>query len=309
MTTATLIFAALALLVLAAAVWLYSLAGTRQRQEGVITRLKTEDEAAPLPTMEGSELQNIPLLGGVSRLMWRAGSNMPPRLLAAWMLGLALLVVVLIAAFGFFGVFMSVAGLLVIYIVLRQRAARRRSRIIEQLPGFLENLIRVMSAGNTLEESIGAAAREASDPIRPLFLSVGRQVKLGAPVDQVLAEAGALYRLRDLKVMSLAASVNRKYGGSLRNVLKSLITAIRQRAMAARELRALTAETRFSAVVLAGIPMGLTTLIYLRNRHYYDVMLNDKKFGFWLLLSTAVLQFVGAFLLWRMVNAVGDADE
>jgi len=197
--------------------------------------------------------------------------------------------------------------LLVIYLVLLQRAARRRSRIIEQLPGFLENLIRVMSAGNSLEESLSISARESDDPLRPLFTSVGRQVKLGAPIDQVLAQAGELYNLRDVKIMSLAASVNRRYGGSLRGVLKSLILAIRQRGTAARELRALTAETRFSAIILAAVPIGLTTYIYLSNPKFYDAMWSDPT-GKKVLIGGVIWVLLGILILWRMVNSIGDDD-
>ena len=311
MTFATVIFIAVALAILGGSVWLFSYANSRERRETVLARLQPEEETvAPLQMPEAAAPHAFPPVAWVSRLFWRAGIDVQPRAIMMYMIAALLGVLMAELIFGvFFGTFIVVAALMGVLLVFRQLAAKRRSKTIEQLPGFLENVLRVMSAGNSLEEALNAAAREAADPIKPLFLSVSRQIKLGAPVDQVLAEAGALYRLRDLKVMALAAAVNRKYGGSLRGVLKSMITAIRQRAMAARELRALTAETRFSAVVLSAVPIGVTLFVYFQNRHYYDVMLNDKHFGFWLLLSSAGMQFLGAFLLWRMVNSVGDEDE
>ncbi len=220
---------------------------------------------------------------------------------------IVLLVLVFIIAGPVFGALTDLGLLIVILFLLSRRAAARRHKIIEQLPGFLENLIRIMSAGNSLEESIGSAAKEAPDPIRPLFASVGRQVRLGAPVDEVLSETGKLYGLRDLQVMALAANVNRRYGGSLRGVMKSLITAIRQRAMAARELRALTGETRFSAFVLAIVPISLTIWIYLNNHEYYKQMYRDHV-GFWLTWLAAGLQVAGVILLYRMVNSIGDEE-
>src|SRR3546814_9139028 len=54
-------------------------------------------------------------------------------------------------------------------------------------------------------------------------------------------QTAEIHQLRDLKVMALAASINRKFGGSLRNVLRSLISGIRSRENAARELRATSA--------------------------------------------------------------------
>src|SRR3546814_4109088 len=85
---------------------------------------------------------------------------------------------------------------------------------------FLESTIRVLAAGNTLDEALLSASREAPEPIKPLFVSVGRQVRLGAPLEAVLMQTAEIHQLRDLKVMALAASINRKFGGSLRHVLR-----------------------------------------------------------------------------------------
>jgi len=117
----------------------------------------------------------------------------------------------------------------------------------KQGEGCASSILGIIATGDA---SVGTAAKEADAPLRPVFLSIGRQVKMGAPIDQVMSRAGEIYQLRDIRIMSLAAGVNRRYGGSLRGVLKSLILAIRQRSIAAKELRALTAETRMSAMVL-----------------------------------------------------------
>ena len=123
----------------------------------------------------------------------------------------------------------------------------------------------------------------------------------------MLGEMGEIYGLRDLRVMALAANVNRRYGGSLRNVMKSLITAIRQRAMARRELQALTGETRFSAFVLAIVPIGLTIWIYMNNHAYYTAMYHDKV-GYYMIWTAGLMQVTGAVLLYRMVNSIGDEE-
>jgi tight adherence protein B len=301
------IFAA-ALALIGGAIWLFSFAQGKERSEEVLTRLRSKgDPVAVLPMMDGPELQ-IPGVRWASKLLWRAGSAVQPRAVAFYLLGLIVaLLLILVLAGLVFGALADLGLLIVIMFVLSRRAARHRARILEQLPGYLENLIRILSAGNSLEESIGSAAKEAPDPIRPLFASVGRQVRLGAPVDQVLLEAGDLYGLRDLKVMALAANVNRRYGGSLRGVMKSLITAILQRAMALRELRALTGETRFSAFILAIVPIGLTVWIYINNPNYYKLMYQDPT-GFWLIWIAGGLQVTGAVLLYRMVNSIGEEE-
>ena len=243
-----------------------------------------------------------PLLTAAMQLVARSGLELTQTQVSWGLFGLiALLPVLWLLLGGLAGTLVGGVTLACMYGALARAAARRRLQIIEQMPLFLETVMRVLAAGNTLEESLAAAARESPDPIRPLFTSVGRQVRLGAPVETVLGEAADTYGLRDLKVVALAAAINRKYGGSLRQVLKSLIAAIRARGTAARELRALTAETRFSAFVLAVIPVVLSLYIFTRNKQYYAQMWADGS-GKWLLLASVLLQVAGVALIWRMMT-------
>ena len=167
----------------------------------------------------------------------------------------------------------------------------------------------MLAAGNTLDEALSQAAREAPNPIQPLFISISRQVRLGALLEQVLSEAGDIHRLRDLKVMAMAASINRKYGGSMRGVLKSLIVLIRQRASAAQELRALTAETRFSAKMLAGHqrrPVRLTCMSAIPK--YYDDMIADPKGGVLLIGFGCRCCCSASWRLWWMLKGIDEGD-
>lgn len=290
------------------AIWLLMYADERARREDVLLRLRAGDEPETAAKASRDAQLRSPLLRGACYIVWRAGSQAEPDTVAKvlWILGAMVPITLLL--FGWFGGSVVIALLLAFgYGVLRQRAARRRAKIVEQLPGFLEAGLRVLQAGNTLEEAMVTAAGESPEPLKPLFQSVGRQVRLGASLDQVLAETAEIHGVRDIKVIALAASINRKYGGSLRNVFRSLIAAIRSRDAAARELRALTAETRFSALVLAIIPAFLTVYIYLQNRTYYAQMWESLGGRITLIVAVA-LQVAGVVVIYRMMSATEDND-
>jgi tight adherence protein B len=303
--TAIIVFV-LAVMMAGVAIALFLYADRRSRREDVNLRLRAGD--TPEVAVQGSHDQKLrnPVLRGACHVVWRSGLEAEPDTVAKMLWVLAALVPMGLLILGpFRGAI--VLGLLSAfgYGVLRQRAARRRAKIVSQLPGFLEAGLRVLQAGNTLEESIALAAVESPEPLRPLFQSVGRQVRLGAPLDQVLAETAEIHRIRDIKVIALAASINRKYGGSLRNVFRSLISAIRARDSAARELRALTAETRFSAFVLAVIPALLTVYIYFQNEQYYASMWTTLGGRITLIMGVA-LQVIGVFIIYRMMASTED---
>lgn len=309
-TAVVTIFFVAALAAIAGGIWLWTRAQAREQEEEVLLRLRSgglaRDELGA-SAGSGGRIKN-PILRWACFIVWRTGADPEPEKVARGLIAIAVAVPLILLAFGLF------AGLVIIgfiatfgYALLARQGARRRAKILQQFPDFLESAMRVLSAGNTLEESLAAAARESPEPIRPLFLSVGRQVRLGAPVEEVLAEMGEIHQLRDLRVLALAASINRRYGGSLRNILRSLVQAVRNRDMAARELRALTAETRFSAWVLALIPIGLTLYILARNPGYYGAMWSEPG-GRAILIFSAMLQIAGVLVLWRMLQAVEDTD-
>jgi tight adherence protein B len=118
-------------------------------------------------------------------------------------------------------------------------------------------------------------------------------------------ETASIHQIRDIKVMALASAINRKYGGSLRNIIRSLIQTIRQRDSAARELRALTAETRFSAMVLSIVPVGLMLYIFAQNPTYYSQMWTDTS-GRLMLIVSVIFQVVGVILIYRMMRSTED---
>lgn len=281
-------------------------AQSQERTEQMALRLRMlgGEEAAALVDYQPRqpELAN-PVVRAVSHLLWRTGIEVEATTVQKALLLSLLIVPVAIFLFGFIGGSAMLAVVLsLVWGWLGRRAAQRRAKALEQLPTFLESVSRVLSAGNTLEESVAASARESPEPLRPLMLSVGRQARLGAPIEQVLMELGEIHRLRDLKVMALAAGINRKYGGSLRSILRSLIQAIRQREVAARELRALTAETRFSAIVLSVIPVSITLYIYIRNPNYYATMWADSG-GRILLITSLLMQVTGVAVIMKMMRS------
>lgn len=309
MNIGAIILFVLALVMAGLAIWLLMYADHRARSDEVMLRLRAGDtpDAAAKSSREAM-LRNNPLLRWSCHFVWRAGSEAEPETVIKllWILGAMIPVTLLI--FGLFGGSIVIGFVLAFgYGVLRRQAARRRAKIVEQLPAFLEAGLRVLQAGSTLEESLATAAAESTEPLKPLFQSVNRQVRLGAPLDQVLAESAEIHRIRDIKVIALAASINRKYGGSLRNVFRSLISAIRARDAAARELRALTAETRFSALVLSIIPAFLTVYIYLQNRDYYTQMWNTTG-GRITLIAAVVMQVMGVFVIYRMMASTEDNE-
>jgi tight adherence protein B len=186
--------------------------------------------------------------------------------------------------------------------ILRRRR-RRRALLLGQLPAFLDHVVRAVQAGGSIPHALASATTESVEPLRGLFDRVDRQTRLGASLEDALEKAGAGHGLRQLDMVALVIRLNQRYGGSVREILSGIVTMIRQRERAQREVLALTAETRLSAWVLALLPIGLALYIVWMNPDYLQTMWMDSV-GRTLLSIAIGLQAVGSLLLWRMVRSV-----
>lgn len=305
------VFAILALLLLACAFWLFEGVRTRNKKAAFAERVGQLGRADAVDEYIGlrHSLQEVknPLTRFVCHQFWAAGVDVSPRRVNLWLLAGVVVFIVLLLVSPALAVLLAIAVALLGYLLLRQRVNSRRRRINAQMPDYLEYVLRSLTTGHSLEDALQDAALESSDPIRTLFLSISRQVRLGASIEDTLVEAGQVHRLQALRIMGMAARVNRRYGGSMRRIVKSLAGTIRRQDTAARELKALTGETRFSAWVVAAIPIGISIYFYLHNPGYYDSMLVSLS-GRLMLAGVVVLLALGLFIIWRMVASVGDVS-
>jgi len=106
-----------------------------------------------------------------------------------------------------------------------------------------------------------------------------------------------------LRILSLTVRVSQRYGGSVREVLGSIVTMIRQRERARREFRAMTGETRLSAIILGALPASIAVYVMIVNPEYLGRMMADPA-GKMALCISGGLQVLGSLVLWRMVKSV-----
>lgn len=186
---------------------------------------------------------------------------------------------------------------------LSWRTRKQNEKILEQLPGFLDHVVRAVQTGSSLPNALITATEETAEPIRGLFTRVVRQTRLGVTLEEALDQAASLHTIRELSILSLTVRVSQRYGGSVRDVLGSIVTMIRQREKARREFRAMTGETRLSAMILGALPAGIAVYVMIVNPDYLGRMTSDPA-GRIALYVSGGLQVFGSLVLWRMVKSV-----
>ncbi len=297
------------LLLLAAAVlfllgaWLLWSAASRKGQHGAV-RARLESltgrvSREPDQRTPGSRY-GFAALRFVGKGLYRAGLSLSPQAHNV-LLGAPVAVFPFLAAA--LGVSVALIPLLAypvfLYLLLLWKVSRFGKALVEQMPGFLDGVSRSLAVGNTMPVAIRLTIEKSPDPVQRVFDQVLRRHELGASVEDALQQVARSYDIRELSMLASVISVNARFGGKVEPVLTNISTAIREKERARRELLALTAETRFSAWLLSGMPVGVAAMMAAFNPRYIYGMWTDPT-GHWLLLGAFGLEVVGTLLLFRM---------
>lgn len=293
-----------ALLMLGAAAWLYVSAEHAQLQEQVEAHF-----SKILP--RGTTISGVPGKPKSKFHFWRARASIYLGFeLQGWhVLALFIGIVLMIGAGYRLVGWGGTSGILLLLILAfgfllpYTRLKKKQQLTISQIPMFVDQVMRSLGTGRSIESAIRNSADDMPAPLQPILQRVVRAADLGADMAETLSEAAELHELRELNLIALAIRMSSIYGSSPKEMLQSVVQMIRHQEAAHRELAALTGETRISAWVLGLTPIVIAAYIMLVNPSYLDTMLRDPS-GRSVLYVAIGMQGIGVFVIWRMLRSV-----
>jgi tight adherence protein B len=178
---------------------------------------------------------------------------------------------------------------------------RRLARITAQLPDAIDMLVRSMRAGHPVATGVGLVGREMQPPIGTEFGRVFDEMSYGMDLRQAFEKMSQRLGLIEINYMIAAMRIQSTTGGNLAEVLAALSTVMREKKKLRSKVKALSAEARFSGLILAGLPIVVVVVLIFLNPHYYDLAkTNDFLKG--ILAGAAALMLLGIFLVRKFVN-------
>lgn len=249
-------------------------------------------------------LDSNPVLNKLERAFMRAGLGRPTERLGLWLTLWALGALLGLFAFEWLGLLvMLVAPPLILRFYISLRYQRRLRRMVEQLPQMLDHAVRSLKSGRTLADAVLGGIDASEDPLQTAMGRIKRNVQLGVSLPEAAHDFAELYEQDELRLFALGLKVNHRYGGNASELLENLIKMIRERDQGARQLRAMTGETRVTALVLALLPVSVAGYFLLTNPTYLVGMWADDS-GQWLLIGAFSMQIIGCVALWRMLRSI-----
>ena len=232
----------------------------------------------------------------------RAGisASLPDFVLTVGLLTLGLGVVTTLLAGLLLGLPAAVAVPLGAKVLLKVKAGRRQAAFADQLDDSLQLMASSLRAGHSLLRAVDSVSQEAASPTSEEFARIVNETRVGRDLNHSLDEVAERMGSDDFTWVAQAIAIHREVGGNLAEVLDAVCRTIRERNAIRRQVKALAAEGKLSAIVLMALPFGIIAFISITNPGYLAVF-TTSPIGFAMLGVAAVMMLLGGLWLKKTV--------
>jgi tight adherence protein B len=181
------------------------------------------------------------------------------------------------------------------------RSGRRQAAFADQLDDSLQLMASSLRAGHSLLRAMDSVATEADAPTSEEFARIVNETRVGRDLGDALDELAGRMGSADFGWIAQAIAIHREVGGNLAEVLDAVGHTIRERNAIRRQVKALSAEGKLSAIVLMALPFGIAVFIWISNPAYL-ARFTQSVVGWGMLAAAVVLLVGGGLWLKKMVS-------
>lgn len=222
-------------------------------------------------------------------------------------LGVALLAWLLLAPAM---VFVGITGVLAAWLSLATAAvfgwnagsfveSRQRDAFSNRLVTAVEDFQRMVRFGTSSLRALRSVAQKAEDPLAPSLRSILRETDFGVPLEHAMAREAHRIRMGELAMLAAIISTQSGTGGNLSEAVGNLADMLRERLDSKVRLKAATAESKVTLVILAAVPVLAVTIQALLQPEMVETLLGDARH----LLGIGVGLIVsGIFVSWLIIR-------
>ncbi|WP_374351298.1 type II secretion system F family protein [Chitinimonas sp.] len=178
---------------------------------------------------------------------------------------------------------------------------KRLKNLEQQLPDALLMISGAMRAGASLNVALESMVRESRPPVSQEFELMLREQRLGVDFDTALQNIERRNPQPDFQLVIAAMRISKEVGGNLAEILESLASTLRQKAVMEGKIRSLTAQGKAQGVIMTGLP--LLMIVALRAIEPAAMAPLFNTWIGWITLSIiTVMELVGYWFIRKITN-------
>jgi tight adherence protein B len=180
-------------------------------------------------------------------------------------------------------------------------ASRRGKKFQSDLPDTLNLLSGSLRAGYSLLQGVEAVSKEVADPMGQELRRVITEARLGREIEDAMDAVAERMGSADFAWAVMAIRIQREVGGNLSELLLTVADTMIHRERLRRDISALTAEGKISAIILGLLPVGLGAFMWISNPVYMEP-LGATTMGHVLLGLSLVSLLIGFAWMKKIIN-------
>nr|WP_269141472.1 type II secretion system F family protein [Sphingomonas sp. IC-56] len=178
---------------------------------------------------------------------------------------------------------------------------RRVASFTAKFPDAIELLVRGLRSGLPITETMGVVGAEVRGPVGEEFRAVADKMKIGRTLDAALQETADRLGTPEFQFFVITIAIQRETGGNLAETLANLADVLRKRSQMKLKIKAMSSESKASALIVGSLPFIVFGLVWFINNNYMANFFADER----LMVAGAgglIWMSLGAFIMAKMVN-------
>ena len=193
--------------------------------------------------------------------------------------------------------FMPLVG----WMLIQMKIRKRRKDFVNQLGDMLSMVASALRAGFSFVQAVEIVSKEMAAPMSVEVSKLIREINVGVPMETALEDINRRVECPEFELITTAVLIQRQVGGNLAQILDNISDTINERIRMKREVLALTAQGRMSAVVLALLPIALAAFLFNVNHDYFDPRL-ESPMGNVAIGIALLMELLGYLVIKRIVD-------
>jgi tight adherence protein B len=187
------------------------------------------------------------------------------------------------------------------HLVVGRMIAGRLKGFNANFPDAIELMVRGLRSGLPITETLGIVAGEIGGPVGAEFRTVSDKMKIGRTMEAALQDTADRLGTPEFQFFVITLAIQRETGGNLAETLSNLADVLRKRAQMKLKIRAMSSESKASAMIVGALPFIVFTLVYMLNPDYMGGFFTEERLivaG----IGAMVWMGIGVAVMAKMVN-------
>lgn len=192
-------------------------------------------------------------------------------------------------------------GVGVPHFVISFLIGKRIKQFTANFPDAIDLMVRGLRSGLPITETLGIVSSEIPGPVGIEFRGVADKMKIGRTMEAALQDTADRLGTAEFQFFVITLAIQRETGGNLAETLSNLSDVLRKRAQMRLKIRAMSSESKASAMIVGSLPFIVFTLVWMVNPVYLGGFFVDERLmiaG----IGGLIWMSIGAFIMAKMVN-------